>query len=80
VLDLYCSGMGSVGPTEIFLFFAIFAVSCGWSAYRRGRSVIGWAVVGLFLGPLALALVLLLPRASVRRLVAPGQAPASESS
>jgi membrane protein implicated in regulation of membrane protease activity len=53
--------VGSIGATEIYLLLAIFAASCGWAAYGRGRFVVGWAVAGLIFGPLALVLILLLP-------------------
>lgn len=59
--------MGSIGGTEILLFLGLLAaawvacaVGCGRVASNRGHGVAGWMVVGLFLGPLGLALALLL--------------------
>jgi hypothetical protein len=41
---------------------ALTAGVCGVVAGRRGRNRVGWTVVGLALGILAIGLLLLLPR------------------
>jgi membrane protein implicated in regulation of membrane protease activity len=59
--------MISLGSYEVLLIIAVFVVICGVIAYLRGRSVVAWAILGFLFGPLALVLVLLLPRGSNRQ-------------
>jgi phosphotransferase system glucose/maltose/N-acetylglucosamine-specific IIC component len=54
---------------EIALFWIGFAIIVGVGAAARGRSALGWAILGLVISPLlALVLLLLLPN----RKTAPG--------
>ena len=50
------------------LWFATIALT-GWLARRRGRDDGLWAVAALFLGPIALVAVMLLPRVAPTELV-----------
>jgi hypothetical protein len=54
--------MGTFGPLELLLLAIVFAASCGALARRRGRNTAGWAALGFVLGPIALLVLLLLPR------------------
>jgi MFS family permease len=44
-----------------FAFMAAFAVGTGAIADRKGRNVIGWSMVGLFLGVLGLLIAAVMP-------------------
>ena len=44
-----------------FALMAAFAVGTGAIADRKGRNVIGWSMVGLFLGILGLLLAAVMP-------------------
>jgi hypothetical protein len=54
--------------THALVLFAVLglwtaqAVLAGYAATRRGRSFNAWTVAGLILGPLAIALALVMPR------------------
>jgi len=47
--------------TFVIAVLLTFAVLTGWIANRKGRSFVGWAVVGLFFHLLGMLLVALLP-------------------
>jgi hypothetical protein len=54
----------NIGPVELLLFFVVqvvFVVASALVANRKGYSAVVWAVVTLFLGFIALIIVLLLP-------------------
>ena len=52
----------TIGPTEIIIISVILCpILCGIAAAKKGRSIAGWAVLGVFFGVIALALLLLLP-------------------
>jgi len=54
----------NIGPVEFLLFFVVqvvFVVASALLANRKGYSAAVWAVVTLFLGFIALIIVLLLP-------------------
>ena len=54
----------NIGPVEFLLFFVVqvvFVVVSALVANRTGYSAAVWAVVALFLGFIALIIVLLLP-------------------
>jgi len=54
----------NIGPVELLLFFVVqvvFVVASALVANRKGYSAAVWAVVALFLGFIALIIVLLLP-------------------
>ena len=54
----------NIGPVEFLLFFVVqvvFVVVSALVANRKGYSAAVWAVVTLFLGFIALIIVLLLP-------------------
>jgi len=54
----------NIGPVEFLLFFVVqvvFVVVSALVANRKGYSAAVWAVVALFLGFIALIIVLLLP-------------------
>jgi hypothetical protein len=54
----------NIGPVEFLLFFVVqvvFVVASALLANRKGYSAAVWAVVALFLGFIALIIVLLLP-------------------
>jgi len=58
----------SIGPVELLLLLivqAAFVVASALLADRKGRSAAVWAVVALFLGFIALIIVLLLPDRAV---------------
>lgn len=54
--------------THALLLFAVLGVwtaqaaLAGYAATRRGRSFNAWTVAGLLVGPIAIALALLMPR------------------
>ena len=54
----------NIGPVEFLLFFVVqvvFVVASALLANRKGYSAAVWAVVAVFLGLVALIIVLLLP-------------------
>jgi hypothetical protein len=56
--------MMNVGPVELLLLFVVqvvFVVVTALLAHRKGHSAAVWAAVALFLGFIALIIVLLLP-------------------
>jgi hypothetical protein len=57
------NGVG-IGPVELLLVFVVqaaFVVASALLADRKGHSAAVWAVVAVFLGLIALIIVLLLP-------------------
>ena len=56
-----------IGPVELLLVFVVFVVQAAFVvasallADRKGHSAAAWAVVAVFLGLIALIIVLLLP-------------------
>jgi hypothetical protein len=53
--------MPAVNPTELVGFWIICAIACTLVAASRDRSIIGWLLLGLLFGALALVLVIALP-------------------
>ena len=57
-----------IGPVELLLIFVVqaaFVVASALLADRKGHSAAVWAVVAVFLGLIALIIVLLLPARTV---------------
>ena len=53
--------MNLPGGFELLLLLVLFGVVSGVVARRRGRSPLLWGFLGLWLGPLALLVVAVLP-------------------
>ncbi len=54
--------MHTLGLFAVLALWTAQAVLAGYAAVRRGRSFNAWTVAGLFVGPVAIVLALLVPR------------------
>jgi hypothetical protein len=54
--------MHTLGLFAVLALWTAQAAVAGYAAARRGRSFNAWTVAGLFVGPVAIVLALLLPR------------------
>ena len=57
--------MVEIASQQLLLLATVIGVGCAvlsaWFADRKGRDVWGWAILGLLVGALALAIVIILP-------------------
>jgi hypothetical protein len=54
--------MHTLGLFAVLALWTAQATLAGYAAARRGRSFNAWTVAGLFVGPVAIVVALLLPR------------------
>ena len=47
----------------LFLILAICMIACHLTAKRKGRNPIAWGISGAIFGPVAVIIILLLPKA-----------------
>ena len=48
-------------PLWAWALWLVGGVAAGWIAWRKGRSVVGWGILGLIFSVIAIVVVALLP-------------------